>query len=326
MYCIESLLGRWSTLRRTRRLGIDSAEILLPREQRVVDLERAAADLDRAFHAPRRQAGVDVAEAAVERLRPGGGCAHGEAEAVVTTLRSLLFGGVHERGPEAAAPPARQDFHVADLGRVPFAEVRMADRPGSIPGDEVEGATTKGEPREPEAGADHGVHVLRRERPDRDHRSLDRKVSAPALSSMSFRLPHFGLWTHDGQPSAHGQPPIMCAVSATQPSNCAKPRCVIPTPPGWPSYTNTVGRPVWKWRFVERPPMSQRSHIAHSGSIAIIACSAACSVASRRGISSSPSSCAGSGRYQTASVANVDGGMSSGTSSIRSCDRIVLRS
>src|SRR5215213_7710178 len=170
MYCIESLLGRWSTLRRTRRLGIDSAEILLPREQRVVDLERAAADLDRAFHAPRRQTGVDVAE-----------------------------------------------------------------RPSAIPGDEVEGATTKGEPREPEPGADHGIHVLRRERPDLDHRSLDRKVSAPALSSMSFRLPHFGLWTHDGQPSAHGQPPIMCAVSATQPSNCAKPRCVIPTPPGWPS-------------------------------------------------------------------------------------------
>src|SRR5215218_3179624 len=217
MYCIESLLGRWSTLRRTRRLGIDSAEILLPREQRVVDLERAAADLDRAFHAPRRQTGVDV------------------AEAVVTTLRSFLFGGVHERRPEAAAPPARQDFHVADLGRVPFAEVRMAERPSAIPGDEVEGATTKGEPREPEPGADHGIHVLRRERPDLDHRSLDRKVSAPALSSMSFRLPHFGLWTHDEQPSAHGQPPIMCALSATQPSNCAKPRCVIPTPPGWPS-------------------------------------------------------------------------------------------
>src|SRR5215208_3890411 len=124
MYCIESLLGRWSTLRRTSRRGIDSAEILLPREQR-----------------------VDVAEAAVERLGPGGGCAHAEAEAVVTTLRSLLFGGVHERRPEAAAPPAREDLHVADLGRVPFAEVRMADRPSSIPGDEVEGATTKWEPR-----------------------------------------------------------------------------------------------------------------------------------------------------------------------------------
>ena len=33
-----------------------------------------------------------------------------------------------------------------------------------------------------------------------------RNVSAPSLSSMSFRLPHFGLWTHDGQPLEHGQP------------------------------------------------------------------------------------------------------------------------
>ena len=30
------------------------------------------------------------------------------------------------------------------------------------------------------------------------HRSRSRNVSAPCLSSMSFRLPHFGLCTHDG--------------------------------------------------------------------------------------------------------------------------------
>ena len=60
-------------------------------------------------------------------------------------------------------------------------------------------------------------------------------VRAPALSSMSFRLPHFGLWTHDGQPSWHGQVAIIPAVSATQPSNCSKPRSAIPTPPAWPS-------------------------------------------------------------------------------------------
>ena len=49
-------------------------------------------------------------------------------------------------------------------------------------------------------------------------------------------------------------------------------------------------RPVWKWTLVESPPMSQRSHIAQSGSSAIIACSAAWSVAEQRGIRSSPSS------------------------------------
>src|SRR5581483_717455 len=58
-----------------------------------------------------------------------------------------------------------------------------------------------------------------------------KKVSAPVLSSISLRLPHLGLWTHDGQPSLHGQPRIIAAVSRTQPSNCSKPRSVIPTPP-----------------------------------------------------------------------------------------------
>ena len=72
--------------------------------------------------------------------------------------------------------------------------------------------------------------------------------------------------------------------------------------------------------------MSQRSHIAQSGRIAIIACSAACRVPSSFGISARPSSCSGSGRYQIASVANDVGGSSSGTSSIRSCELIVLRS
>ena len=37
-----------------------------------------------------------------------------------------------------------------------------------------------------------------------------------------------------------------------------------------------VGRPVWWWKAVERPPMSQRSHIAINGSTAIWPCSAAC--------------------------------------------------
>src|SRR5690348_8290735 len=60
-------------------------------------------------------------------------------------------------------------------------------------------------------------------------------VSAPALSSGSFRLPHFGLWTHDGQPRSHGHPRSSRAVSAAQPSNTSKPRSVMPTPPECPS-------------------------------------------------------------------------------------------
>ena len=67
--------------------------------------------------------------------------------------------------------------------------------------------------------------------------------------------------------------------------------------------------------------MSQRSHIAQSGSSAISACSAACRVESSVGISSSPASWSGSGQNQIASVAKLVGGSSSGTSSIRSCER-----
>src|SRR5256885_3370165 len=57
--------------------------------------------------------------------------------------------------------------------------------------------------------------------------------------------------------------------------------------------------------------MSQRSHMAQSGSSAIIACSAAWSVPSSRGIRSSSRSCSGSGRYQTASVSKVVAGRES---------------
>ena len=84
----------------------------------------------------------------------------------------------------------------------------------------------------------------------------------------------------------------------------------------------TVGRPVWWWRLVESPPMSQRSHIAQRGRSAIIECSAAWSVPRRRGISSTPWSIQSSGRYQTASVSKVVSGMSSGTRSSVAWSRI----
>src|SRR5215218_1515736 len=166
MYCIEGLLGRWSTLRRTSPAGIDTAEILLPREQRVVDLERAAANLDRPLHPSRGHPGIDVAEAAVERLRAAGGRAHGEAEAVVAPLRSRLLGRAHQRGPEAAAAMRPENLDVADLGRRCLAEVRVPYRLALFPRDEVERAGTKREPREPEASRNDGVDIGGRERPD----------------------------------------------------------------------------------------------------------------------------------------------------------------
>ena len=129
---------------------------------------------------------------------------------------------------------------------------------------------------------------------DRPHgRSADARTiaassrAAPFLSSVSLRLPHFGDCTHDGHPDSHGHSPISRAVSATRSSKRSTPRRTSPTPPGCPSCTKIVGRPVCGWMFVERPPRSQRSHIAYSGSTEISACSAACSVPSR----SPPASC-----------------------------------
>ncbi len=55
-----------------------------------------------------------------------------------------------------------------------------------------------------------------------------RSVRAPALSSGSLRLPHFGLCTHDGQPAAHGQRCRRRVVSSTQSSKRSKPRSVMP--------------------------------------------------------------------------------------------------
>ena len=65
--------------------------------------------------------------------------------------------------------------------------------------------------------------------------------------------------------------------------------------------------------------MSQRSHIAQSGSSAISACSAACRLPSSFGIRSIPSSIHASGQNQIASVSNVVAGRSSATRSSVSC-------
>ena len=65
--------------------------------------------------------------------------------------------------------------------------------------------------------------------------SLPISSSAPCFDSGSFRFPHFGDCTHEGQPDSHGHSPISRRASPTSRSNSSKPRRVIPTPPGWPS-------------------------------------------------------------------------------------------
>ena len=59
-----------------------------------------------------------------------------------------------------------------------------------------------------------------------------------------------------------------------------------PDPAGVAVVDEDRRRPVWKWTLVERPPMSQRSHIAISGSTAIWPCSVACRAPSRTSLGS----------------------------------------
>src|SRR6266508_814249 len=146
MYCIESLLGRFrryderaaaKSTRLSRRGRIGAAELFLPGQERVVHLEEAAADPDRPLHALRRQPGVDVAEAAVERLRPFVRRAHGQAEPAVAAFASLALRLVRERRRHAAPPMLGPPLHVAELGWVRDREVRVPERLLALPRDEV---------------------------------------------------------------------------------------------------------------------------------------------------------------------------------------------
>ena len=132
--------------------------------------------------------------------------------------------------------------------------------------------------------------------------SAPSSVRAARLSRSSFRFPHLGLWTHEGHPARQGHRSSSRDVSATHSSKQSKPRSAIPTPPAWPSYTKMVGRPVCSWTFVERPPMSHRSHIAKSGRREMSPCSAAWSAETSVGIVSIPASSPSGGENHTPSV------------------------
>ena len=63
----------------------------------------------------------------------------------------------------------------------------------------------------------------------------DRTLIAPALSSGSLPLPHFGDWMHDGQPDSHSHAATASRVARIQAGKASKPRSAKPAPPGWPS-------------------------------------------------------------------------------------------
>src|SRR5215208_3402297 len=165
MYCIEVPPRSLSSLRRTRGRGIDT-EPLFPGEERVVDLERAAPDLDRPLHAARWDVRVDEAEPAVERLRAVLADAHRQLQAVVSARRRSALGRAYERRADPASPVLREHLDVADLGRDGDLQVCVADRVVAVPRDEVEVVALQRQPREAEAGGEHALDVVGLEQPD----------------------------------------------------------------------------------------------------------------------------------------------------------------
>src|SRR5205823_13499353 len=114
--------------------------------------------------------------------------------------------------------------------RLRQGEAHMANGVVVVPRHEIGPADVEAVKRQPSVDS---IDLRRGQLADVDAATILRSsVSAPSLSRNSFRFPHFGDWTHDGQPCAHGQPSSIRAVSATHPSNAAKPRSAMPTPPG----------------------------------------------------------------------------------------------
>src|SRR5215468_2923305 len=209
-----SLPSSVSTLRRTGALEIDT-QVLDEVDQGVVDLEWPAADHHRSLHAHRLEAGVAVAELGVETPRCEIVDARAEADPAVASGLGRALGRERHGRAEAFASSVFADEHVLDLRiaehRLVPGDVCVCNRLAVVPGDEIRPVAAEAGERQPVADA---ADVAVRQLADVDEAtSRRRKVRAPSLSSISFRLPHFGLWTQDGQPSLHGQPSSIRAVS-----------------------------------------------------------------------------------------------------------------
>ena len=190
-------------------------------DERVVDFDRSAAQRDHAAYALRLDPGVPVAQACVQQARRVVVAAVAETDAFMPASGRRAFRGQGERRSDALPPPRLRHEDILDLGHAELrarpCDVCLADRLVVVPRNEVRLVVV--ETRKRQALAD-ALDVTVGQLADVDAATNRRRnVSAPLLSSISFRFPHFGLCTHDGQPSLHGQPSSMRAVSATQPSN-----------------------------------------------------------------------------------------------------------
>src|SRR5689334_18382202 len=183
-----------SRLRRTGTAEIDR-EVLDEVDERVVDLERAAADHDRPADADGLDAGVAVAELLVEPPRAVVVDARADADPAMAAGLCRTLRCERDGRPEAVPPPVLADEDVLDLRhaecRVGPGDVRMRDRVAGVPGDEIRAPSA--ESRKRQRIADRRDVAVGQLADVDEATSRRRNVDAPPLSSISLRLPHLGL-------------------------------------------------------------------------------------------------------------------------------------
>ena len=159
----ERLLTAAEVVQLRPRPSRPRVEPLLPGQERVVDLDRPGADLDRALDALRRESGVDVAARAVQgcRLILDADC---DPEPVAAVRTDLPLGGRDQRGRDAAAAVLAAHGDVMNFSRIRQRQVDVAERLVTVPGHEVE-AIALVESREREH-LRHVLHLLKREGSD----------------------------------------------------------------------------------------------------------------------------------------------------------------
>ena len=172
-----------------------AGDVLDQVQQGVLYLQRPRSHDDRPLYALRRQARVAVAKAPVQTQCALVRNARADADPTVTASTSQLLRGLRELGPDAAPTELSWDEDVPDLRHAKRClfprDVRMADWFASLPGHQIGLGASEPVQGQPVADPRYvGVGQLA----DVDAATIRlSKVSAPSLSSISFRLPHFGL-------------------------------------------------------------------------------------------------------------------------------------
>lgn len=121
-----------------RQLWHRAAELFLPSQERVIDIDEACAYRDRALDAPRSIARIDIPASPVERLGSHTVDADAETYSIESAGACLVLRTAKKGGSNALASMFYADEHVLQFGRISEREVDMAERLVTAPCHKVE--------------------------------------------------------------------------------------------------------------------------------------------------------------------------------------------